>query len=359
MIKKIDCGKTNLEDLYHVFKCSSFDEFESRRARLFPSGNTDNEVSTTSIFLSTLTAVKEYREELLSQIGIKKICNKNVSLHTYTELQSDSKDDRPDGLIVLTSGKLKPIIEWACFVEVKIGNNPINEEQVDRYATFAREIGVNSIITISNDLVTNPLQSPVKLKKRSFNLYHWSWAFLKVTAQRLIRTNSIEDEDHIYILSEFRRYVDSHKKLSNYTSMGKEWKESVAIMQSLDATQKIAPLTLSNIVESYIQEEKDIGLQLTDRSQFHIELLTKGDRKEAVEKMLQTSKVVTSQFMLDQDKNNTFSIHDHISIYFRLTCCLLICLTILINIFDFIEKLITLYKSIEVHSTFLFEELKT
>jgi len=308
MIKKIDCGKTNLEDLYHVFKCSSFDEFESRRARLFPSGNTDNEVSTTSIFLSTLTAVKEYREELLSQIGIKKICNKNVSLHTYTELQSDSKDDRPDGLIVLTSGKLKPIIEWACFVEVKIGNNPINEEQVDRYATFAREIGVNSIITISNDLVTNPLQSPVKLKKRSFNLYHWSWAFLKVTAQRLIRTNSIEDEDHIYILSEFRRYVDSHKKLSNYTSMGKEWKESVAIMQSLDATQKIAPLTLSNIVESYIQEEKDIGLQLTDRSQFHIELLTKGDRKEAVEKMLQTSKVVTSQFMLDQDKNNTFSI---------------------------------------------------
>jgi len=308
MIKKIDCGKTNLEDLHHVFKCSSFDEFESKRARLFPSGNTDNEVSTTSIFLSTLTAVKEYREELLSQIGIKKICNKNVSLHTYTELQSDSKSDRPDGLIVLTSGKLKPIIEWVCFVEVKIGNNPIDEGQVDRYATFAREIGVNSIITISNDLVTNPLQSPVQLKKRSFNLYHWSWVFLKVTAQRLIRTNSIEDEDHIYILSEFRRYVDSHKKLSNHTSMGKEWKESVALIQSLDAKQKIAPLTLSNIVESYIQEEKDISLQLTDRSQFHIELLTKGDRKEAVKKMLQTSKVVTSQFMLDQDKNNTFSV---------------------------------------------------
>jgi hypothetical protein len=148
----------------------------------------------------------------------------------------------------------------------------------------------------------------VQLKKRSFNLYHWSWVFLKVTAQRLIRTNSIEDEDHIYILSEFRRYVDSHKKLSNHTSMGKEWKESVALIQSLDAKQKIAPLTLSNIVESYIQEEKDISLQLTDRSQFHIELLTKGDRKEAVKKMLQTSKVVTSQFMLDQDKNNTFSV---------------------------------------------------
>ncbi len=308
MIKKIDCGKTHFENLYQVFKYTSPEELESKRARLFPGGNADNEVSTTSIFLSTLSAVKEYREELLSQVGIKKICNKNVSLHTYTELQSGSKDDRPDGLIVITSGKLKPIIEWVCFVEVKIGNNTIDESQVERYATFAREIGVNSIITVSNDLVTNPMQSPIKLRKRSFNLFHWSWTFLQVTAQRLIRTESIEDEDHIYILSEFKRYVDSHKKLSNYTSMGKEWKESVKLIQSLDTKQKIPPLTLSNVVESYIQEEKDISLQLTSRSQFHIELLVRGGRKEAVEKMLQNRKVITSEFMLNQDKNNTFSI---------------------------------------------------
>ena len=163
MIKKIDCGKTHFENLYQIFKYTSPEELESKRARLFPGGNADNEVSTTSIFLSTLSAVKEYREELLSQVGIKKICNKNVSLHTYTELQSGSKDDRPDGLIVITSGKLKPIIEWVCFVEVKIGNNTIDESQVERYATFAREIGVNSIITVSNDLVTNPMQSPIKL----------------------------------------------------------------------------------------------------------------------------------------------------------------------------------------------------
>ena len=174
MIKKVDCGKTNFEDLYQVFKYSSKAELESRRARLFPAGNSDNEVSTTSIFLSTLSAVKEYREELLTQIGIKKINNQNISLHTYTELQSNSKEDRPDGLIVVTSGKLKPIIEWISFVEVKIGNNPIDAAQVERYTNFGREVGINSIITVSNDLVTNPLQSPIKLKKRSFNLFHWS-----------------------------------------------------------------------------------------------------------------------------------------------------------------------------------------
>jgi len=308
IIKKIESGKTNLEDLYQVFKYTSASELDSKRARLFPSGNTDNEVSTTSIFLSTLTAVKEYRETLLSQLGVKKICNKNVSLHTFTELQSDTKDDRPDGLIVVTSGKLKPIIEWACFVEVKIGSNNIEAHQVDRYSTFARDVGVNSIITVSNDLVTNPMQSPIKLRKRSFNLYHWSWTFLQVTAQRLIRTESIEDEEHIYILNEFGRYIESHKKLSNYTSMGKDWKDSVMSIQSLELKQKISPIILSNVVESFVQEEKDISLQLTARSQFHIELLSKGDRKEAVEKMLQNNKVITSQFMLDQDKNNTFFI---------------------------------------------------
>ena len=308
MIKKVDCGKTNFEDLYQVFKYGSKGELELKKARLFPGGNADNEVSTTSIFLSTLTAVKEYREELLSQIGIKKINNQNVSLHTFTELQSNSKDDRPDGLIVITSGKLKPIIEWLCFVEVKIGNNPIDEAQIERYATFGREIGINSIITVSNDLVTNPLQSPIKLKKRSFNLFHWSWTFLQVTAHRLIRTESIKDEDHTYILNEFGRYVDSHSKLSNYTNMGKEWKDSVTSIQSLDTKQKISPALLSSVVKSYIQEEKDISLQLTSRSGLHIELLSNGNRKESVEKMLQNTKVITSEFMLDKDKNNTFSI---------------------------------------------------
>ena len=308
MIKKVDCGKTNFEDLYQVFKYSSNAELESRRARLFPAGNSDNEVSTTSIFLSTLSAVKEYREELLTQIGIKKINNQNISLHTYTELQSNSKEDRPDGLIVVTSGKLKPIIEWISFVEVKIGNNPIDAGQIERYTNFGREVGVNSIITVSNDLVTNPLQSPIKLKKRSFNLFHWSWTFLQVTALRLIRTNGIKDDDHIFILNEFGRYVESHKKLSNYTNMGKEWKDSVTSIQALEVKQKIAPAILSSVVESFIQEEKDISLQLTSRSEFHIELLSSGNRKEAVEKMLQSSKVVTSEFMLNKDKNNTFFI---------------------------------------------------
>ena len=73
MLKKITFGSTNLSDLYEVFRMNSMDVLENRRARLFPLGQTENETLTTSIFLASLSAVKEYREELFSTIGVNKI----------------------------------------------------------------------------------------------------------------------------------------------------------------------------------------------------------------------------------------------------------------------------------------------
>lgn len=308
MIKKIDFGKTSFHDLHQIFKYETQEEFNLKRSRLFPNGNVDNEVATTSIFLSSLCAVKEYREDLLSEIGIGKIKNQNVCLYAYTELENITAEDRPDGLLVVTSGKLNPIIEWACFVEVKIGNNPLDQSQIDRYATFARNIGINSIITISNELVTCPLQSPVKLNKRNFQLFHWSWAFLKISALRLIKAETIKNEDHIFILQELKKFIDGHKKLSNYVHMGKEWKDAATKIHSYSIEQKIDLATLGYIVDSYIQEEKDVSLQLTAESGIHIELVSKGNRREAITKMLQAKKVITSQFMLNKDKNNSFFI---------------------------------------------------
>ena len=39
MIKKIDFGKTNFNDLHQVFKYATQEEFETKRSRLFPNGN--------------------------------------------------------------------------------------------------------------------------------------------------------------------------------------------------------------------------------------------------------------------------------------------------------------------------------
>ena len=308
MIKKIDFGKTSFSDLHQVFKYHTQDELELKRSRLFPNGNTDNEVATTSIFLSSLCAVKEYREELLSEIGVRKINNQNVCLYAYTELENPSSEERVDGLLVVTSGKNNPIIEWACFVESKIGTNLLEESQINRYSDFARSIGVNDIITISNELVTDPLQSPIKLKKRNFNLYHWSWAFLKVSAVRLIGTNNISDEDHIFILHELVKFIDNHKKLNHYNHMGSLWRDCVDKIHSHQINQKIDLDTVNNVANSYLQEEKDVSLYLTAKSGIHVKLLSKADRNNSIVEMLQTKKVITSQFMIDNNKSNVFSI---------------------------------------------------
>ena len=308
MIKKIDLGKTNLSDLHEVFKLSSADELDNKKARLFPSGNTDTEVPTTSIFLASLCAVKEYREELLMTLGISKIKTRNVNLYAYTEIENSSKEHRPDGLLVITSGKHNPVIEWVAFIEAKVGNSFIREEQIARYIEFGKEIGVNCIISISNEMVTSPTDSPVSTKKRSFNLNHWSWKYLSVTAKKLIRDDAVKDEDHIYILHELRRYIEHHKNLRSHNHMGSEWKSSVLKIHPYEPKDKIDQATLNSIVASFKQEEKDISLELTDTSDYLVELQAKEDRSPAIEKMLQEKKVITTHLIINKDRANQFSI---------------------------------------------------
>lgn len=309
MPRTIDFGKTPFDDLYLILNDNfkSQEELNNRKARLFPQGNTDTEQATTSIFLSSLGAVKEYREELLCNIGVNKIKNKNVSLHVYTEINSSTKEDRPDGLIVLTSGKSNPIIEWAAFVEVKTNNNLIEQGQIDRYIEFAKTVGIESIITISNQLVTSPTDSVVQTRKNKFSLSHWSWTYLRVTARRLIRTNSVEDLDHIYILEELRRYLDAHKNVSNYVNMGKGWREITEKVNQLQVDQKIPEDILNPLVTSYTQEEKDISLQLTDNSPLHVTLSAKKDRKVTIINSLSKSKTISTDFVIHGTKK-TFTI---------------------------------------------------
>ena len=262
MIKSISFGKSPYNELYQVFDFDYPEDLEKKRARLFPYGNTDNECATTSIFLSSLSAVKEYREALLKEIGICKITNLNVQLHTFTELKNHENSDRPDGMIILTTGKKNPVIEWACFVETKVKNNPIHDSQLEKYSDFARGIGIDTIITISNQLVTNPRQSPNRITKRKFNLFHWSWVYLRVVASTLIKNDKVQDEDHVFILSELQRFFKAHKNLFHFVDMGKSWKENVNRFLHYEEKDKKNNEIIKDIAKSYSQEEKGENLCL-------------------------------------------------------------------------------------------------
>lgn len=304
MALKIIMGQSKLDELHEIFDLT-VEQLELKKARLFPVGNSDSETSTVSIFLASLSAVKEYREELLSNLGVTKIKARNVQLHCYVEIQGGNLNDRPDGLLVITSGKTNPIIEWACFIEAKISDNLLDDAQIERYTDFARDIGINDIITISNYLVTLPTMSPINTKKRKFNFYHWSWTYLKVVAKRLVQTNAIEDSDHIFILSELRKYFDTHKNIRNFVSMGKDWKDAV---EYLDGNNKIKKDYLDALTCGIIQEEKDLSLQLTDKTNLLVTLNAKEDRIDVVNEMISKNKVVTSQYYINNNKNNSFSI---------------------------------------------------
>jgi len=307
MAKKIKLGTTKLEELHEVLDLPE-EILETKKSRLFPIGNTEQERATVSIFLASLSAVKEYREELFVSLNIKKITNNNVNIHTYVEIQGGNENDRPDGLIVITSGKNTPIIEWIGFVEAKIGENILCDNQIERYIDFANEIGIKDIITISNYLVTTPFDTPITTKKRSFNLFHWSWEYLRVIASRLIKNNAVADEDHIYMLNELQIYLTSHRNLRGFINMGSEWKDSVNTIQGYNKEQKIKQDILDAIIDPIIQEEKDISLRLTDTTGYLVELMFKNDRKSEVIEMLQNEKIITSQYSLNGDKKNTFCI---------------------------------------------------
>ncbi len=64
MARKIKEGETPFSELCNIIDLSS-EKLHAKKVRLFPIGHTESEVHTTSIFLSSLCAVKEYREELL------------------------------------------------------------------------------------------------------------------------------------------------------------------------------------------------------------------------------------------------------------------------------------------------------
>lgn len=90
--------------------------------------------------------------------------------------------------------------------------------------------------------------------------------------------------------------------------MGKEWKDAVNKIHSHSPDQKIDKSLLDVVMKAYMQEEKDISLYLTDKTCFHIELLNPDKRSLSIEKDLQTKKIISTEFMIDENRKNTFKI---------------------------------------------------
>lgn len=238
-------------------------------ARLIPTlADSKKEERATSIFLAALMSVYEFRKAMLQSIN-QRVGNR-TKLEARTEVvfkdeqpaqKKKSPDDRPDGLIVLDTGRKK----WHALIEAKVGNDDVGDDQLLKYIKQAKDHGIDAVITITNQFVALPTHHPVNINKkhlRSVEIFHWSWTYIVTMAQLLLTQNKIESQDQRFILHEVVKYLeDPSSGKSGFTSMNSEWSTVVKSAFNNTRLNKNSEEVV-NTVNSWHQEQRELCLQM-------------------------------------------------------------------------------------------------
>ena len=194
-------------------------------ARLIPVAGIRNqgeqEIRAASSLLAVMGAVDEFGRALLKEIGAP-----SSRISTFTEVplkDAEGKTWRPDGVIAGERGKTS----WRCLVEVKTGNVPLGSEQISTYLDLAREHGFQAVLTISNQISSNPSDVPVSVdgrKLRSVDLRHLSWWRILTEAIIQHQHRGVRDPDQAWILGELIAYLEHERSGAvGFEDMGQNW----------------------------------------------------------------------------------------------------------------------------------------
>ncbi|MFY0665338.1 MAG: hypothetical protein JXQ97_11990 [Natronospirillum sp.] len=237
-------------------------------ARLFPVlADTNKESRMVSIFLAILPIIPELSARLLNTVGHR--LGKRSSVTTYTEITFKGEktaekkhDNRPDGFIaVKSSSKI-----WEALVEAKIGNNNLEQNQVERYLELAKANDVSALITISNQFVTSADHSPLPIKKqltRKVDLFHWSWMYIRTECENLRDQNVLDSAEQLYVLNQFIELLDDKGTgIGRYTQMPPDWEDVVAMATNKQAIAKSSEKA-NKVVQGWFQELRDATLMLS------------------------------------------------------------------------------------------------
>lgn len=213
------------------------------RARLIPVA-TRPELRNTCVTCAMLMAVEEYADVLLSPLGAP--IGKRAKIHVWVEPvfkgDKNGTKDRPDALVVVDSSRRV----WRALIEAKAKNNDLDAEQVERYLDIAKAQGVDAVITISNQFVSTPTQSPCEINRQRLKkvaLYHWSWSYLQTEAKIQLSKSVVSDPDQAYMLEEYVRYLEHDSAgVSAFEQMGKEWVEACKLYFAKTKLDKKSPI---------------------------------------------------------------------------------------------------------------------
>lgn len=253
-------------------------------ARLIPVvSDSAKEQRSTSILLAGMRSVFELRQALLKSIGVR--VGSSASLEAWTEvtfaangLETKNNNDRPDGLLILRTGRK----EWRALIEAKVGNKTVEEEQISRYIQQARKNNIDAVITITNQFAALPTHHPVKVPKsatKTVSLYHWSWAFIRTQCALLLKNENVQDEDQFFILEELLRYFESDTAgITHFDQMNTEWKDVVNKVKSNASLAKTSE-EVQNTITAWHQEQRDLCLIMSRLTGSDVTLKLKTDHR--------------------------------------------------------------------------------
>lgn len=253
------------------------DQIKFSNARLIPLLKTGDEMALTSIFLSALRLVKEFRVSVFKDLKIPKSGN----FYYLTEVQfPDIGKGRFDGMLVVAkAGKIADVTIF----EMKKENTEIDPKQIKEYLSLASALKIERIVTISNQFVSDPSQSPIDIKtSKKMSLYHFSWIYLLTKARILLYDNetNIQDPDQVEIMKEVLHYFSGKKSgVKGYVQMNKEWKTLTDNILAHKTMRESDPV-LQKAITSWYQEEVDMALRLS--SELGIMVKSKSRNKDSV-----------------------------------------------------------------------------
>ncbi len=258
-LKKKSVGKLigmKIEVFYDHIRSN---QIQLSKARLIPPFKLGDEMALTSVLLSAFRLVREYRFEVFGDIGMMK----GGQVHAYTEVSFEGHTDRIDGLVLIVKAG---VIRDAAIFEMKNSANELAIDQIERYQQIARQFKIPNFVTVSNQFVSDPTQSPLPLKQyKGLNMRHFSWSYLLTIGHLLLYKNdkNIEDDDQKGLMKEIIKYFE-HKKsgIIGVSQLSKGW---VSTSRNILAKAKLkqGDPEVEDTVRDWIQVERNLSLNLS------------------------------------------------------------------------------------------------
>ena len=148
----------------------------------------------------------------------------------------------------------------------RVGKATLESAQIEGYLAEARAAGANALITVSNDFAVLPSHHPTYRGKtvKGVLLLHWSWSSVLTKCRLLTDGGEIDDRDHRWLIEHLVRFLDHPSAgVTRFDRMPPDWKEITEAVAAGAGIDKGSDAALA-VGAAWIQETRDLGLQLTD-----------------------------------------------------------------------------------------------